>query len=121
MTTGFVNSPEFQQTYGSLDNSQFVTLLYNNVLDRAPDAGGLRSEERRVGRGGRRGSVVNGFSESQEFQVNKEFADLAFATTQLNGMDFGQVFRVYQATLDRAPDAGGFEFWTDALAGGVSL
>ncbi|MCR8550913.1 DUF4214 domain-containing protein, partial [Salipiger sp. P9] len=38
---GFVNSTEFQNTYGSLDNEAFVTLLYQNVLDRDPDATGL--------------------------------------------------------------------------------
>jgi hypothetical protein len=36
ITTGFINSTEFQTEYGSLNNTQFVTLLYNNVLGRAP-------------------------------------------------------------------------------------
>ena len=30
----FVNSQEFQQTYGTLDNGAFVDLLYQNVLGR---------------------------------------------------------------------------------------
>lgn len=32
-----------------------------------------------------------------------------------------QVVRLYDAVLDRAPDAGGFDFWTAALRGGASL
>jgi Domain of unknown function (DUF4214)/Cysteine-rich secretory protein family/RTX calcium-binding nonapeptide repeat (4 copies) len=36
IATGFVNSAEFQTRYGALNNSQFVNLLYNNVLHRAP-------------------------------------------------------------------------------------
>ena len=37
----FTASPEFVALYGSLDNAQFVTLLYSNVLGRAPDPAGL--------------------------------------------------------------------------------
>ena len=37
----FVASPEFQLTYGSLNDSQYVTLLYENVLGREPDPTGL--------------------------------------------------------------------------------
>ena len=37
----FTASPEFAATYGALDNTQFVTLLYSNVLGRAPDPAGL--------------------------------------------------------------------------------
>ena len=36
----FTASPEFAATYGALDNTQFVTLLYANVLGRAPDPAG---------------------------------------------------------------------------------
>jgi hypothetical protein len=37
----FVGSAEFVKTYGTLDNTQYVTQLYSNVLHRAPDPGGL--------------------------------------------------------------------------------
>jgi len=37
----FIRSGEFSARYGNLSNSQFVTQLYANVLQRAPDAGGL--------------------------------------------------------------------------------
>ena len=38
---GFTHSQEFQSEYGALSNTQFVTLLYQNVLGRAPDSVGL--------------------------------------------------------------------------------
>jgi Ca2+-binding RTX toxin-like protein len=31
----------------------------------------------------------------------------------------GQAFRLYQATLDRAPDVSGFDYWTDQLKAGA--
>ena len=37
----FAASQEFQLTYGTLNDTQFVTLLYQNVLGRAPDPDGL--------------------------------------------------------------------------------
>ena len=37
----FIDSQEFRSLYGSdADNTAFVTLLYNNVLNRAPDTEG---------------------------------------------------------------------------------
>src|SRR5208337_2180758 len=41
MVQGFANSAEFVTRTSSLSTSSFVTFLYNNVLDRAPDAAGL--------------------------------------------------------------------------------
>ncbi|WP_421904255.1 DUF4214 domain-containing protein [Mameliella sp.] len=37
---GFVHSPEFQATYSNLTDEAFVEMLYQNVLNRASDAGG---------------------------------------------------------------------------------
>src|SRR5207237_620506 len=42
VAANFIDSPEFQHTYGNVDDTQFITLLYQNVLHRAPDPGGLR-------------------------------------------------------------------------------
>ncbi|HTH81058.1 MAG TPA: DUF4214 domain-containing protein [Ramlibacter sp.] len=42
LASGFIASAEFQQRYASVHTSaDFVTLLYQNVLDRAPDPQGL--------------------------------------------------------------------------------
>ena len=38
ISDGFVLSPEFQATYGSKTNAEFLQLVYRNVLNRQPDA-----------------------------------------------------------------------------------
>jgi hypothetical protein len=62
----FVASPEFQLTYGSLNDTQYVALLYENVLGREPDPAGLSNWTGQLGSGATRGQVLIGFSESQE-------------------------------------------------------
>jgi hypothetical protein len=63
----FVDSPEFQTTYGNIDNTQFVTLLYNNVLDRNPDQAGLDFHVNNLNSGAiGRHDVLAQFSESPE-------------------------------------------------------
>ena len=65
--TGFIGSREFRATYGTLDDAGFVTLLYRNVLDRAPDALGLAGWLDRLAGGTARADIVLGFAESREF------------------------------------------------------
>ena len=65
---GFTNSAEFAQTYGATNTTQFVTLLYNNVLGRAPDEQGFTNWCARLDDGVMsRAQVVQGFAQSQEF------------------------------------------------------
>ncbi|AWI86768.1 hypothetical protein CEW88_23690 (plasmid) [Alloyangia pacifica] len=122
---GFTGSPEFKATYGNLDNQSFVTLLYNNVLDRAPDATGLTNWTARLDGGMSRAEVVKGFSESAEFKAGT--AGAAFAYTYAFAEDSSaatwgdDVYRLYQATLDRAPDINGFLNWSGRLADGMEL
>ncbi|NDW01325.1 DUF4214 domain-containing protein [Salipiger sp. PrR002] len=118
VAAGFTNSAEFRKTYGALDDRGFVTQLYNNVLDRDPDAGGLAGWTARLEAGMSRAQVVLGFSESAEFKAGTAAAANAFS---LGGLQQGwsdDVFRLYQATLDRAPDLGGLLGWSGRLAEG---
>lgn len=63
----FVQSAEFLQTYGSLDNAGFVRRLYLNVLHREPDSGGVAFWLDNLNRGAAsRAEVLAGFSESAE-------------------------------------------------------
>ncbi len=62
----FAQSSEFQNTYGNTSNSAYVTLVYNNVLDRSPDAGGLSYWVAQLDDGLPRGQMMVGFSESNE-------------------------------------------------------
>lgn len=119
--SGFVRSREFQQTYGALSNEGFVELLYENVLDRPSDPGGLQNWLNRLVQGDSREDVVLGFAQSLEFR----------RATASNAQDFAQdanpahwsdeVYRVYRSTLDRDPDQGGFENWINRLAQGDAL
>jgi hypothetical protein len=76
---GFLLSPEFQQKYGALDNANFVTQLYANVLDRAPDAAGLHGWLDAMDNGTTREAVLVGFAESNE-NIAKAHADWLITT-----------------------------------------
>lgn len=107
ISSAFAGSTEFQQMYGALSNAQFVQLVYQNVLGRAPDAGGLAywTGELDSGRA-TRGQVMTGFSESAEY-----------AQLKANPV---YVSMVYIGLLRRAPDQSGFDYWTARMDQGNS-
>lgn len=119
MAAGFVGSAEFQNTYGALSNEAFVELLYQNVLNRAADSGGLAAWTGALNNGMSREDVVLGFSESQEFRNNTTPAAEALAKTSVEVNWSDEVYRIYRATLDREPDVGGFTNWVTALSTGT--
>lgn len=63
----FMASTEWRRRIGDVDDAAFVTLLYNNVLDRNPDAAGRRYWIDRAANGFTRTDLVLSFSESREF------------------------------------------------------
>lgn len=66
----FIDSPEFTATYGAATDLQFVTLLYSNVLKRAPDAGGQKFYlDGLASKAFTRAKILSGFSESPENQA----------------------------------------------------
>jgi hypothetical protein len=67
----FQTSQEFKIKYGSsVSTDQFVTLLYQNVLHRLPDSGGLSAWKGALDAGAQsRAQVLAGFSESTENQI----------------------------------------------------
>jgi phospholipase/lecithinase/hemolysin len=66
LAQGFVNSAEFQQDYGTLSASDFVSALYENALHRAADPAGLQSWTNALQQGASQASVLVGFSDSLE-------------------------------------------------------
>ena len=68
----FIDSPEFRSLYGtSLANRGFVEKLYENILDRLPDAAGIDWWVNQLDLGARtREKVLADFSESPENQGN---------------------------------------------------
>lgn len=119
---GFVASAEFQSTYGELDTGGFVDLLYQNVLGRAADEAGRAGWIARIDEDGlSRAQAVTGFSESAEFIAVTADAAAEFTKERTASEWSDDVFRLYTATLDRAPDLAGFEGWVEELAGGTDF
>lgn len=118
---GFVASREFARVYGALDNAAFVTLLYRNVLDRDPDAVGLAYWTGLLDAQARsRAGVVTGLSDSTEFRQSSAAAALAHSAEGLRMAMSDEVYRLYQATLGRDPDTGGFLDWAGRLGEGLA-
>lgn len=80
VASGFVNSAEFEQKYGDLDNGEYVNQLYRNVLNRDADQGGYANWTHVLESGQSRESVLVGFSESEENKLN--------AAALVNGTDY---------------------------------
>jgi hypothetical protein len=73
ISSTFAASSEFQRRYGSLTNAEFASLVYQNVLGRAPDPSGLAYWTRQLDKGQTRGRMMVGFSESSEY-IRKQAA-----------------------------------------------
>jgi hypothetical protein len=68
ISSTFAGSNEFKTKYGQLTNAAFVNLVYQNVLGRAGDPGGVSYWTNQLNLGKKsRGQVMVGFSESSEF------------------------------------------------------
>lgn len=117
---GFIGSPEFVQRFAADTNTEFVSLLYANVLNRLPDTDGLAHWTRLLDTDARsRADVVLGFSESPEFQRSTAPAALDYSRAAYQSDLGDDVFRLYRATLDRVPDLAGFMDWSGRLAEGM--
>jgi Ca2+-binding RTX toxin-like protein len=116
VAASFVSSQEFVNTYGNLDNTHFITLLYQNVLHRLPDPGGMTGWLGYMAQGHSQADVLIGFSQSQE-----DINDLTAPVQQglwIQDAAAAEVARLYDAVLGRLPDIGGLTGWTHALENG---
>ena len=121
VVAGFVGSPEFQQVYGQADDPEFITLLYENVLNRPPDPTGLQGWLNALSSGqNSREQVVIGFSESAEFKAATALLTWRFSYEGLGQGFVDDVFRLYRATLGRDPDLAGLTGWVSTLIDGQS-
>ncbi|UWR22023.1 DUF4214 domain-containing protein [Sulfitobacter sp. S190] len=115
-------SPEFSNRYGPLDTGEFVSLLYNNVLGREPDAAGFAGWTQALDSGqASRADIVLGMAQSPEFIQKTEIDAMGVSEPLLQASFSDDVFRLYQATLGRAPDAAGFDGWSGKLAEGMAM
>lgn len=104
----FVISNEFKQRYGTLTNPQFVDLIYQNILGRAPDPSGRAFWVDELNSGRRNaGQVMADFSESPENKtVNRPLVEVAGA---------------YHGLLRQAADAAKLSEYTPIIRAGGSI
>lgn len=69
ISQNFIDSPEFQRTYGTLTNTQFVNQLYLNVLHRPGELAGVDYHVSNLNVGWSRAHILTNFSESPENQA----------------------------------------------------
>jgi len=104
--SSFIQSPEFQQTYGTLDNTGFVNLVYQNVLGRAADPTGLSYWVGQLSSGAAtRADLMYSFTSSSEFQASIQNQALSIL--------------LYLGFLRRSPDLSGVTYWTGQLNAGI--
>ena len=116
----FIASTEFQASLSSTAYVDFITLLYDNVLHRAPDQTGINYWYDQLSLGVMsEAQVVVGFTQSPE-----DIADTAAGVQHglwVGNTNAAEVARLYDTTLGRLPDLAGLTSWTNALNGGTSL
>ena len=107
ISSSFAGSNEFTTKYGKLSNRKFVELVYENVLGRPGDAGGIKSWTAKLdAKTKSRGEVMVGFSESNEYKTKTR------ALTD--------VVNVYTGMLRRTPTKGENTEWEGKLKGGAT-
>lgn len=75
ISSTFAGSNEFKTRYGTLSNNAFVQLVYQNVLGRPGDAGGINYWTNQLNlKKKSRGQVMTGFSESNE-NLRRRYGD----------------------------------------------
>ncbi|MEC3863211.1 DUF4214 domain-containing protein [Mesobacterium sp. TK19101] len=122
LARSIVNSAEFSSVYGPLEDAAFIQLLYQNVLGRDADPGGLQNWlEQMTVVGQTRAQVLLGFSQSPEFITSTAGAAAQYILETDPAVWSDDVFRLFHATLARDPDLGGFLDWTAQLSTGVPL
>jgi len=97
---GILGSAEFYADSGGTATG-LVTALYEDLLGRPPDPGGLAYWEGQIAAGASHGTVVGGIASSTEYKVD-------FVEAQ------------YSALLERAADPAGLFYWVAQMAGGAS-
>ena len=116
--SAFLASGEFARLYGTgQPDGAFVSQLYQNVLHRAADAGGLQAWTGALAGGLSRADVLVDFAESGENKANLEAAPNQSYSETVEA----QAERLYDAAFGRAPDPVGYGSLVHALLNGLTL
>ncbi len=103
----FLNSDELRLRYGTVDDRKLITLLYNNVLGRAPDSRGFEYWLGRRASGMKAHDLMLQFANSEEF-VNQTRNVL-------------KVHLTHVTMLNRAPDQASRSYWVAQLNSGQTV
>jgi hypothetical protein len=138
----FAASGEFQAYWGNVSNRAFVEEIYERVLERTGDKGGVDYWTSRVGVDGRASVLLeiassaeakalpgaeayirapNGSFDRLENVERVVFADGIVALDLGRGEHTGEALRMYDTAFDRGADRGGLTYWTRQLDAGLSL
>lgn len=125
----FSQAQEFKIKYGETDNEAFVTQLYQNVLDRAPDTAGLSGWVSNLNQGVSRGDILVSFADSSENKANADnyFKNMAQKsgnweyTFEAVQADVQTLARLYKSAFDRDPDVSGLNVWVKHFEEGMSV
>ena len=94
---------------GQWQNAGSAYRLYKAAFDRTPDTGGLKYWINELDNGATLQQVAQGFIDSAEFK------------TLTPGNDAGSIINsFYQHVLHRDADEGGFNYWADSMAAGMT-
>jgi hypothetical protein len=93
-------------------NEAYTQRLYEGLLGRAGDSGGLTNNDQALTNGSNQTDLANGFLNSAEYQ------SLHGASDSMTDSQF--VTSLYQGFLGRAPDPGGLAAYTAALGQGMT-
>jgi plastocyanin len=117
VAAGFLNSPEYLASAGTMTNTQFVDSLYEGFLGRAPDPSGGAFWTGLLDSGTSRADVVIGIDQSQEAKTS-----LASTTSQVWVPNAAGTLaeELYQTGLDRTVDPNGLSGVTSALQQGAT-
>jgi pimeloyl-ACP methyl ester carboxylesterase len=96
----FANSREFQDKYGSLDNRAFLTRVYQNVLNRDPDEGGLQDWLAYLESGQTRGQFLRDFLIAPEVRNRFRPREVLVST-------------IYATMLNCEPSESNYNFWVN--------
>ncbi|MEQ5829180.1 DUF4214 domain-containing protein [Sulfitobacter sp. NFXS29] len=115
-------SEEFLSVQSPVGDAAFVGQLYANLLGRSPSPEALTPWMDQFGEGASREEVAEAFIELPDVleAMSEEASAYLSAISSLAG-EFEQIFRLYQATLNRLPDPEGLEFWAEQLGNGLSF
>ena len=112
----FFNSQEFLNA--NYSNGEYIEKLYQTFMDRNSDIGGYNNWLNQLQSGVSRNSILDAFSQSQEFSIiAQNYGINAYDSNLTEIEDF--VNRFYTEVLERPSDASGLESWSSQLENGT--